>query len=294
MKKIFSIIIVLAIAVNLTAIATSAYYYIDDWGSSKQQKIAFDKTYTATATEDSEVYYKFFVSQDQKVRITIGNYSKLINAYCIFRFFEMDDVKNTLYFSSGPTTLINGSYLDTYNVSEYDNESAYTFNLAHDIKIAADGTGYIDKFLPIGYYYLGIETYGLEDIDYSVKVSDTPISDLTASAKKAMKKAKVKKLKVKNKTYNKITATWKKINNAKGYQVQISKKKNFKKLVSSKFTSQSWLSIEKKKQITFKNLKKGTTYYIRVRAYTTYKDIYDNAKKVYGSWSKKIKANTKK
>ncbi len=104
-----------------------------------------------------------------------------------------------------------------------------------------------------------------------------------AAAKKAMKQAKITKLTVKSKSKKKITVSWKKVKKAKGYQVQVSKKKNFKKNIVNKLTS--------KKKLTIKNskLKSKKTYYVRVRAYAVYKDKYGKAKKVYSKWNKKLR-----
>ncbi len=104
-----------------------------------------------------------------------------------------------------------------------------------------------------------------------------------AAAKKAMKQAKITKLTVKSKAKKKITVSWKKVKKAKGYQVQVSKKKNFKKNIVNKTTS--------KKKLTIKNskLKSKKTYYVRVRAYATYKNANNKAIKVYSSWNKKLR-----
>ncbi len=102
------------------------------------------------------------------------------------------------------------------------------------------------------------------------------------NAEKKIKQAKIKKLTAKAKG-KKIIVSWKKVKNAKGYEVQIAKKKNFKKLVFDKHTA--------KKKLTIKNgkIKSKKTYFIRVRAYTTYKDTNGKPHKVYGSWIKKVR-----
>ena len=88
-----------------------------------------------------------------------------------------------------------------------------------------------------------------------------------------MKQAKITKLTVKSKAKKKITVTWKKVKKAVGYQVQVSTKKNFKKPIFKKFTAKTKLNIKK--------LKSGKKYYIRVRAYATYKDKNNVTQKVY-------------
>ncbi len=103
------------------------------------------------------------------------------------------------------------------------------------------------------------------------------------AAQKIMKQAKITKLKAKSKAKKKITVSWKKVKKAKGYQVQISTKKNFKKSIFKKFTAKTKLNIKNKK------IKSKKTYYVRVRAYATYKDKNNVTKKVYSKWIKKIR-----
>jgi uncharacterized repeat protein (TIGR02543 family) len=84
--------------------------------------------------------------------------------------------------------------------------------------------------------------------------------------------------KVTNAKGKKLTATWKKVSGAKGYQLSYSIDKNFKKSISKLVTKTSY---------TATKLTKGKTYYVRVRAYK----IDSAGNKVYAKWSnvKKIK-----
>lgn len=96
--------------------------------------------------------------------------------------------------------------------------------------------------------------------------------------------SKVKSFKVKA-GKKKLTLTWKKISGAAGYQVQISTKKNFKG-ANIKYISKF------KKTYTKKGLKAKKKYYVRIRAYKTYKDAIGWTQKSYGKWtiiSKKTK-----
>lgn len=68
-----------------------------------------------------------------------------------------------------------------------------------------------------------------------------------------------------------LTVLWKKVSGVKGYQVQYSTAKNFKKAVA-KTTAKNSLNIKK--------LKTGKKYYVRVRAYAVV-----NGKNVYSKWS---------
>lgn len=116
----------------------------------------------------------------------------------------------------------------------------------------------------------------------STRSSEAVAKDKKA-AQKLMKQAKITKLTAKSKAKKKITVSWKKVKKAKGYEVQISAKKNFKKPIFKKFTAKTKLNIKNKK------IKSKKTYYVRVRAYATYKDKNNVTKKVYSKWIKKIR-----
>ena len=104
-----------------------------------------------------------------------------------------------------------------------------------------------------------------------------------SAAVKAMKQAKLNSLKVKSRAKKKINVSWKKVKKAKGYQVQVSEKKNFKKVVFKKDVKKTKLTIKNKK------IKSRKKYFVRVRAYTTYKDANNKAVKVYSKWNKKLR-----
>ncbi len=110
--------------------------------------------------------------------------------------------------------------------------------------------------------------------------SDADKAKKTAEAN--MSKAKIKRLKVKSKSKNKITVQWKKVKNAKGYNVQVSKKSSFKNKLFNKYTSKNKITFQKK-------IKSKKTYFIRVRAYCTYKKANGDIKKVFSGWNKKIR-----
>ena len=88
----------------------------------------------------------------------------------------------------------------------------------------------------------------------------------------APQKAKISK--VTNKASKKLVVKWKKISDTAGYEVSIATKKSFKSGKKTKNVS--------KTTYTFSKLKKGKTYFVRVRAYR--KD--SSGKKVYGAYSK--------
>lgn len=94
------------------------------------------------------------------------------------------------------------------------------------------------------------------------------------------KKTSIKKL---SKGKKKFTVTWAKVSGVKGYQIQYSSDKKFKKNNKS-------ITVTKQKttKATVKKLKSKKKYYVRVR---TYKMV--NGKKIYSSWSKVKSVKTK-
>ena len=91
---------------------------------------------------------------------------------------------------------------------------------------------------------------------------------------------KVKLIFAKNIKKGKIKATWKKLTNVSGYQIQYAPNKKFKKAKRKTVKSTS---------VTIKKLKKKKTYFVRVRAYKL-----ADGKKVYGKWSSVKKVKVKK
>lgn len=111
---------------------------------------------------------------------------------------------------------------------------------------------------------------------------ETGISDSSMTIDNTSSRIKKVKLTTKKKA---IKMSWSKVKKAKGYQIQISPYKNFKKakMVNVKNSKTSY---------TFKKLKKKTKYYIRIRVYMGTAGKGKNIKKVYGKWklvSKKTK-----
>lgn len=96
------------------------------------------------------------------------------------------------------------------------------------------------------------------------------------------KVAKVKSFKVKRKSSGTVKLQWKKNSQASGYQIQYSLKKNFK--------TKKTIRIKKsgKTSYVLKKLKKGRSYYFRIRAYKTV-----NGKNIYSSWSSRQKIKIK-
>ncbi len=98
------------------------------------------------------------------------------------------------------------------------------------------------------------------------------------------KLAQVLSLKVKSSKKSTATVTWKKVKDASGYIVEYSTSKKFTKKTTKKATVKKGATIK----TTLKKLKSGKKYYVRVKAYKTYK-----GKTVYGKLSKVVNAKIK-
>lgn len=98
-----------------------------------------------------------------------------------------------------------------------------------------------------------------------------------------LKRAKVTSLTVKSKAKKTINVKWKKLRSAKGYEVQVSKSKKFKKILIKKKTSKKNLVIKSSK------IKSKKIYYVRVRAYATYKDKDGIIRKINSKWNRVLR-----
>ncbi len=107
------------------------------------------------------------------------------------------------------------------------------------------------------------------------------------TAKVAMEQAKIKKLKATG-AKKKISISWKKVGQATGYQVQVSRTGKFKKkdIIFNKKVKKASAKASGKK------IKRKKTYYVRVRAYADYTDEEGEEVQAYGGWAKK-KVKTK-
>lgn len=106
----------------------------------------------------------------------------------------------------------------------------------------------------------------------------------TTAAKSDTAKVTLQQVKkVKAKAFKKqMKVSWKKQNQASGYQIRYSLKKNMKKASTKNVTGNN------KKVITIKKLKSKKVYYVQVRSCKKL-----NGKTIYGSWSSKSKVRIK-
>ena len=162
-----------------------------------------------------------------------------------------------------------------------------TYNLNKGKNNAANPSTYYGKKITLkdpsrkGYVFAGWYTESkfkkkIEAIDTSAKCDYTLYAKWTK-----VKVAKVSITSAKNSKSKQILLKYKKVSGVKGYEISYSMDKKFKKAVTKKNTA--------KTSYTIKKLKKGKTYYVRIRAYK----VDSTGGKVYGKYSsvKKVKIN---
>ncbi|MCB6993006.1 fibronectin type III domain-containing protein [bacterium 210820-DFI.6.37] len=109
---------------------------------------------------------------------------------------------------------------------------------------------------------------------------------MPVSTQAISKPTQVKSLKVTAQTTSSIKVSWKKVKNAKGYQIYRSTSKN------GKYSKVKTIKSGKTVSWTNKSLKAGKKYYYKVRAYKTYKKK-GKTKYLYGKYSTKKAVSTK-
>ena len=162
-----------------------------------------------------------------------------------------------------------------------------TYNLNKGKNNAANPSTYYGKKITLkdpsrkGYVFAGWYT----DSKFKKKIAAIESNakcDYTLYAKwTKVKVAKVSITSAKNSKSKQSLLKYKKVSGVKGYEISYSMDKKFKKAVTKKNTT--------KTSYTIKKLKKGKTYYVRIRAYK----VDSTGGKVYGKYSsvKKVKIN---
>lgn len=114
--------------------------------------------------------------------------------------------------------------------------------------------------------------------------NNTVSNNSSVASKSKPKSTKITKAKG---TRKMITAYWKKVTSADGYQIQIATDKSFKKNKKTITKKGS-----KSSSVKIKSLKSKKKYYVRIRTYK-YQKINGKNKKIYSDWSKSVSAKTK-
>lgn len=170
--------------------------------------MTFGKAYTGYYAKglgfSSDDYYKVTIPSSRKVRIYVGNYLALSSESFISIGKSTDG-----YLTSAHLYIYSGKY----------NKSILSYNYKNNKFKMAGTTGYIDKYLTKGTYYVRISCYSDMAIKYVLKLASAPIPP----SKVALTKA----------TGGKKTAVvkWKSSKYAQGYKVTYS--------LSSKFSTAS-------------------------------------------------------
>lgn len=276
---------------------------IDNAGHASNEHIGI---YDATKTEiwESEIYRDFSSS----VFLTGGDYYMAIIAYHNVSFTatlsnldesftETQDINNDMYSNASPISLkqkykgvlahnedvdyykfeipatgtvnynmVNGAG-STIKIAVYDS----SMNSCYTNTIGSGQRGTVPIPLAEGTYYLALAKQDKKcvgsynfSLEFIVKVPDTP----------QIKSAK-------NVSGKKMSVSWNAVDGAEGYEVQYATSSNFKSGVKKDDLTST--------KETYSGLKKGKTYYVRVRSYVTVNDTYK-----YSKWSTKKAVKIKK
>lgn len=189
-----------------------------------------------------------------KIDLPNGNYS-------VFVYSGNKMAENTLhfYFNNNKDKVYTQVTPEGVGSDNYGGENTYQVNVTNGV---------------LSITFWGDESLGTDAITgalNSLEITKTD-EDTSSSGKITLKKPKIQKISRNAKTGN-YKLSWKKVKKAKGYVVQVSSKKNFKKLNYK-------CSLKKNQCILKKKVLKNKKKYVRVRAYTT-----KGGKKVYSKWS---------
>lgn len=182
--------------------------------------------------------------------------------YSVFVYSGNKMAENTLnfYFNDDTDKVHTQVTPEGVGSDNYGGENTYQVNVTNSV---------------LSITFWGDENLGADAITgalNSLEITKTD-EDVSSSDKVTLKKPKIVKISRNTKTGN-YKISWKKVKKAKGYVVQVSGKKNFKKLNYK-------CSLKKNRCILKKKVLKNKKTYVRVRAYTT-----KGGKKIYSKWSK--------
>ncbi len=189
--------------------------------------------------------------------------------------FAVNDDKDIYKFNVSKAGYINVKVMPRMQSLSFD-LNAESGDTSYSNNVATIGTNSYKFFVPKGTYYLTMEKDDGTG-DYSFSMS---LKGITTTKVKSAKNLKSRKAKI----------TWSKKNDVDGYQVQVALNKKFTKGKKAKTlaVTTGWYA-KNPTNHTFTKLKKGKTYYARVR---TYKLV--NGKKCYSDWSAPKKFKVKK
>ena len=250
---------------NTTGFSTTAYLIGGDYYLAIQSdpNITFtatlsnlDESFTETQDVNNDMYSNASpVSLKQKYKGVLAH-----NEDVDYYKFEIPATGTVNY------NMVNGAG-NTIEIAVYDS----AMNSCYTNTIDSGKRGTVPIPLAEGTYYLALAKYDRYSVgsynfslDFIVKVPDTP----------QIKSAK-------NVSGRKLTVSWNAVDGAEGYEVQYATSSNFKSGVKKDDLTST--------KETYTRLKKGKTYYVRVRSYVTVNDTYK-----YSKWSTKKAVKIKK
>ncbi len=191
-----------------------------------------------------------------------GNYTGTVN-----KNFTINKASQTLTAKAKKTSLVNGK---TTTISA-SGKGAITYSSSNKKIATVSSSGKVTAKSP-GKVTITVKAAGNNNYKSASKKIKIKVNPKATSIKSA-----------KNSKSKKATVKWKKVSDVTGYQIQYSTSKSFKSKKS--VTVKGATKVSK----TLSKLKKGKTYYIRIRAYKTV-----SGTKYYSEWSSKKSVKIKK
>lgn len=250
------------------------YLYADSMLNLRQAYIkgSFIPTFTASGETVSEHYLN---KNNQLGLATTYQVGQSVKAQ--FACNDSTDIYVVDIGKSGYLTMKFSSNVNKFDMTILSADGNLSYEET-DIPLGASSYKY---FVSKGTYYISFIRDGYNGTyTFSSKISDLPIIKIKSARNLKGRKAKI---------------TWTKRNDVDGYQVQVAQNKKFSKGKKSKSLAAGMINYgsvsisENPDNYTFVKLKKGKTYYVRVR---TYKEV--GGEKCYSAWSKIKKVKVKK
>jgi uncharacterized repeat protein (TIGR02543 family) len=290
------------VKINITTGNTSKTSLLKS-SSSSQQSISL-KAASSTETADVQTAtfsdltpnttYTFYVMRDRKAK------KPLASSNLLYIIQATADGKGKLSVSYKPTKNVSGAAVFAVKSGQGDSEEVSPSDVSKNITVtfAANGGKKLSKKsitlkpntkigkLPTverkNYIFKGWYTKKSGGTKVTKSTKLTKSTTLYAHWSKVTKPKEVSSLTVKSAKSGKLSVSFKKVSGAKGYVITYSTSKKF----TSSTTKKVAVTSTKK---TLTKLKKGKTYYVKVRAYKT----DSTGKKIYGAYSKVKKIKVK-
>ncbi|KMY42847.1 hypothetical protein AC622_00055 [Bacillus sp. FJAT-27916] len=230
-------------------------------GTFKRVKITSDTTFTHTNLATNKSYFYKIKAYSQDITTYYGPFSNTISAKLSFTAPVNLKVTNKTYNS------VSLSWSKVQDAKGYEIWMASAKDGKYTKVISTTSTSYTHKNLATNKtYYHKIRAY---------TGNPTVYTSYSGAVSSKLSLASPQNFKVAKKTYNSVSLSWSKVQDAKGYEIWMASSKDGKYTKVTSTTSTSY---------THKNLATNKTYYYKIRAYTA------GSPTVYSSYSGAVSA----